>query len=95
MPTLKTIHDNETGEPSRIRYKGNAVNLGFAVNTTAGDGEPTTRLAVLDCVGAPITDPEDAEAFIDIEETVAAFDAVAGVPGIDGVDAFEEAITNE
>lgn len=92
MTILKTLHDTETGEPNRIRYDGNEVELGFKIETMASDDEPHIRTAVLSSMSAPIIDEKDAEAFVDLDEAVHALWLVSNVPAVDRVDAFGEVI---
>jgi len=84
MTTLKTIHDTETGEPTRIRYNGDLIEAGFNV-TAVDDG----YIAVLDSVST--TDIIDGEnrAFVDLEELTHATGRVKMIDSIVGVDALE------
>lgn len=90
-PTLKTIHNTDTGEPTRVRYKSDVTTVGFDVETVADDENGVTRVAVLDSMSA---EPHsgDEKAWIDIEDIAGVFEVVSGLTFIDGVDAFGERI---
>ena len=81
MTVLKTLHDTETGDPTRIKYDGDTVYVGLTVNRH-GEG----YIAIVDCVGAyDIHDTEDT-AFVDLDE----FEhALATVETMDIVDAVQ------
>lgn len=84
MTLLKTIHDTETGDPTRIKYDGDAVYVGFKV-----ERKGVGRVAKVDCARTyDIHDTEDT-AFIDLEEfehalaTVESMDCVGAVHFMD------------
>lgn len=73
MTTLKTLHDTETGEVTRIRYKGDEVNLGFDFDDGA---------AKLDSLATRDVWEDESEAFVELEEVC---DAIRTVGRMDQV----------
>lgn len=86
MTVLKTLHDTDHSEPTRLKYDGDLVYAGFAVHTTAGSDEPTRRVAELDCVGSYEIHEGDHTAFVELDELERAVELVASVPYIDAVE---------
>ena len=86
MSSLKTLHDTDSGQPTRIKYDGEFVYAGFDIVTTAGSDDPTRRVAVLDCLGSYKIHDGDDTAFVELSELQQAINLVRGVPYIDGVD---------
>ena len=86
MSLLKTLHDTDSGQPTRIKYDGDLVYAGFEIQTLAGSDDPTQRLAVLDCLGSYEIHHGDDTAFVDMDELQQAIALVRAVPYIDAVD---------
>jgi len=84
MTTLKVIHKTETGEPTRIRYRGETIDAGFGVEPV-DDG----YVAVLDSLSTSDFHEGDADAFVDLEELTHAIDCVEAIEYITGIDALK------